>query len=360
MPKLVSPLAQGNAFGRSSDGGGAADNAVKKWKVLLNSPDENWDIFETVGVNIGDLYSDANPIPCVSVDAAHDGDSRVVCIVTAQYRSSPGAAPDAPDPKSQDPEVRPAMYSMSTSLTEIAAWAGKRVTDGVSGNWTPAVNPVGDMYDGVTRLEPVVTINIDQYSLYDQSSQLGYCGYVNSNAFQFSGLTVYPHCCMLQSVQSNPVVEQFGGRTFRGFKVTFGFAVRSHWTIVAGNFEPIGWDIAVPQTGMNIRNTGIGRSDVDQLALTLKHEDGKVVEPFAIPIGYQGFKMRGNVAIAAFEGGGVCQRPCAQPIPLNDDGTPRNTDIFSAEDKVLIYRVCLQPEMPFGDNFSAFGIRWFQ
>jgi len=101
MPKMVSELAQGNAFGRSSDGGGAADNATRKFKVLLNSPNEAWDIFAAIGVNIGDLYSASNPIPCVSVEATHDGDSRVVCIVTAQYRSSAGAAPGAPDPKSQ-------------------------------------------------------------------------------------------------------------------------------------------------------------------------------------------------------------------------------------------------------------------
>jgi hypothetical protein len=360
MPRFVSELAQGNAFGRSSDGGGAADNATRKFKVLLNSPNESWDVFATIGVNIGDLYSQNSPIPCVSVEAVHDGDSRVVCIVTAQYRSSAGAAPGAPDPKSQDPEVRPAMYSMSTSLTEIAAWAGKKVTGGSSGSWAAAVNPVGDMYDGVTRLEPVVNINIDQYSISDQSTQLGYCGYVNGEAFQFSGLTIGPHCCMLQSVASNPVVEQFNGATFRGFKVTFGFAVRSHWTLVSGGFEPIGWDVAVPQTGMNIRNIGLGRNDVDQRALTLEHKLGKVEQPLALAAGSSGFKMRGSVSISAFEDGGICQRPCAQPIALNDDGSPRNVDAFSNEDKVLINRVCLQPEMAFGDNFSAFGIRWFQ
>jgi hypothetical protein len=360
MPRLVSELAQGNAFGRSSDGGGAADSATRKFKVILNSPNESWDIFQTVGVNIGDLYGNLNPIPCVSVTAVHDGDSRVVCIVTAEYRSSPGADPSAPDPKSQDPQVRPAMYSMTTSLTEIAAWAGKNVIAGVSGEWVAAVNPVGDMYDGVTRLEPVVNINIDQYSLRDESGKLAYTGYVNSEAFIFSGLTIGPHCCMLQSLSSTPVVENFNGRTFRGFKVTFGFAVRSHWTLVKGVFEPIGWDIAVPQTGMNIKNIGLGRNDVDQLALTLQHKDGKVVEPFAIAQGYGGFKTRGSVAIAAFENGGVCQRPCAQPIALNDDGSPRNVDAFRPPKKVIINRVCLQPEMPFGTNFSAFGIRFFQ
>jgi hypothetical protein len=366
MPRLVSELAQGNAFGRSSDGGGAADHATRKFKVILNAPSENWDIFTTVGVNIGDLYSAANPIPCVSVEAVHDGDSRVVCIVTAEYRSSPGADPTAPDPKSQDPQVRPAMYSMTTSLTEIAAWSGKKVEGGSSGSWAAAVNPVGDMYDGVTRLEPVVNINIEQYSYSDQSSQLGYTGYVNSDPFQFSGLSVGVHCCMLQSVASNPVVEQFNGVTFRGFKVTFGFAVRSHWALTYEGFQAIGWDIALPQTGINIRNTGFGRNDVDQKALTLQHKEGKVemnaggTTPVGLATGTANAKMRGSVAIAAFESGGYLQRPCAQPIALNDDGTPRNVDVFSNAQKVIINRVCLQPEMAFGNNFSNFGIRWFQ
>jgi len=365
MPKFVSELAQGNSFSRSSDGGGAADNAVRKWKVLLNSPNETWDIFAAVGVNIGDLYSEGNPIPCVSVEADHDGDSRVVCIVTAQYRSSPGASPDAPDPKSQDPQVRPAMYSMSTSLTELAAWSGKKVTGGVSGDWAPAVNPVGDMYDGVTRLEPVVTINIEQYSRTDQSDLLGYCGYVNSAAFAFSGLTVATHCCMLQSIASNPVVEQFNGVTFRGFKVTFGFAVRSHWTFVNGNFEPIGWDVAVPQTGMNIKNTGLSRDDVDKKALALEHRNGRVYvfggSEIVLAIGTEQQKVRGMVTVPATgsEDGGYVQRPCAQPIALNDDGSPRNADFFTTVNKVIVNRVCLQPEMAFGDNFSNFGIRSF-
>jgi len=359
MPKLVSELSQGNAFGRSSDGGGLADQATRRWKVLLNSPGENWDIFDAVGVSIGDTYSEQNPIPCVSVSATHDGDSRVVCIVTAEYRTSAGASPNSPDPKSLQPEDRPAMYSMTTSLTEIAAWAGKKVTEGVSGNWAPAVNPVGDMYDGVTRLEPVVTINIDQYSQTDQSSMLEYCGYVNSDSFMFSELTIAPHCCMLQGVSSTAVVEQFNKQTFRGFKVSFSFAVRGHWAFVKGNFEPIGWDIALPQTGINIKNDGLGRQDVDQNALTLEHKNGKVVEPLALAALTQNKKMRGSVGIAAFEDGGMAQRPCAQPIALNDDGTPRNVDNFPAATKVIVNRVCLQPETAFGNNFSEFGIRWF-
>lgn len=360
MPKLVSELAQGKSFSRSSDGGSLADQATRSWKILLNSPNESFNIAQAVGVNIGDPLGSENPIPCVSLDVKADGESRMVRIVTAQYRTSAGIG--SVDPGSQPPAQRPALYSMTTSLTEIAAWGGAPVTGGVSGSWVPAVNPVGDLVDGVTRLEPVVNINIDQYSSSDMSQLLAYCGYVNSDNFTFSNLSVGVHCCMLQSISSAAVVEQFGNATFRGFKVTFGFAVRAHWTITRHGFQAIGWDMAVPQTGFNIINYGLSSPNlVDVRALTLQHESGGKVqlnsdgEPQTYAFGTQNKKVRAMVTVPASEGGWT-QRPCAQPVALNDDGTPRSP---SQTPRVLINRICIQPEMAFGSNFSNFGIRWF-
>jgi hypothetical protein len=360
MPKLVSELAQGKSFSRSAEGGQLADQATRTWKILLNSPNESFIISDAIGVNIGDSLGSANPIPCVSLDVKADGESRLVRIVTAQYRSNPSVG-DV-DPGTQQPTQRPAMYSMSTSLTEIAAWGGAPVTNGVSGDWIPAVNPIGDLVDGVTRLEPVVNINIDQYSSSDMSQMLGYCGYVNSDSFTFSSLSIGVHCCMLQSVSSNAIVEQFGDVTFRGFKVTFGFAVRAHWTITREGFQAIGWDMAIPQTGFNIINSGLSRNDVDKKALALEHKDAKVyliggTYP-VLALGTEQSKVRAMVTVPAGDGG-YLQRPSAQPVALNDDGTPRNADNFSVAQKVLINRVCIQPEMAFGNNFSNFGIRWF-
>jgi hypothetical protein len=362
MPKLVSELAQGKSFSRSAEGGALADQATRTWKILLNTPNESFVISDAVGVNIGDPLGAANPIPCVSLDVKADGESRLVRIVTAQYRTSAGIGNT--DPGTQPPAQRPAIYSMTTSLTEIAAWGGAPVSGGVSGSWIPAVNPVGDLVDGVTRLEPVVNINIDQYSYSDMSQLLAYCGYVNSDAFTFSNLSVGVHCCMLQSVSSSPVVEQFGDTTFRGFKVTFGFAVRAHWTITRDGFQAIGWDMAVPQTGFNVYNSGLSRSDVDKKALALEHKAGKVVLVGGtypvLAIGLEQQKVRAMVSVPSTgDDGGWMQRPAAQPVALNDDGTPRNADNFSIDQKVLINRICIQPEMTFGRNFSNFGIRWF-
>jgi hypothetical protein len=225
------------------------------------------------------------------------------------------------------------------------------------------VNPVGDLYDGVTRLEPVVNINIDQYSRTDKSEVLAYCGYVNSDTFTFSGLSIGTHCCMLQSVASQPVVEEFAGGKFRGFKVTFGFAVRAHWTYTREGFQAIGWDMAVPQTGFSIINSGLSRADVDKKALALEHDDSGKVKLIGgtypiLAIGLEQAKTRAMVSVPAYQGGWT-QRPSAQPVALNDDGTPRNADNFGITQKVLINRICIQPEMDFGDNFANFGIRQF-
>jgi hypothetical protein len=349
MPRLVSELAQGKSFSRSAEGGGLADQATRTWKILLNSPNESFTLSEAIGVNIGDPLGSANPIPCVSIDVKADGDSRMVRIVTAQYRSSPSIGNT--DPGTQSPSLRPALYSMSTSLTEIACWGGSLVTGNASGAWSPAINPAGDIVDGITRLEPVVTINIDQYSYSDMSQLLGYCGMVNSDAFTFSNLTIGTHCCMLQSISSQSVVEMFGNTPFRGFKVTFGFAVRAHWTVTRNGYEAIGWDIAVPLCGRNIINTQ--GSSVDAETLMYEMDDGKV--KFPLTLVKPGSKCPAQVTLAAGNGSWT-QTRAAAPGALNDDGTPRSR---FATPPVLINRICIQPEMTFGQNFTNFGVRWY-
>lgn len=361
MPRAITELSQGNTFSLSSDGGGDAYSATRSWKVILSSPGEYINVNDVTGVNIGDPYSSANPIPCVSVEGRPDGDSRLVKIITATYRATVGGGGgDATDPKTQSPAVRPAMYSMTTTLTEIAAWGGNPIVGGSSVGWQPAVNPAGDLVDGLTRLEPVVTINIDQYSTSDQSGLLAYTGYVNSGDFTFSGLSIAKHCAMLQGISSRPVVETFGNSIFRGFMVTFSFGVRAHWAITRDGFQPIGWDMAVPLTGFTIINDGLDTAGIDPRALVLQHDEatGNV----KIPLQYashngqstQGDRVRAMVTIPS-RAGGWAQNPAAQPVALNDNGTPRDTR--TANPKVLINRICLQPEMPFGDNFSSFGIR---
>lgn len=348
---LVTEISQGNSFSVTSEAGRGAYSATRAWKVLLSSPGESWDINQLTGVNIGDAYSGGNPIPCVSIEGRSEGDSRLVKIITATYRATPGTD-TATDPKTQNPTSRPPLYSMSVALSEIAAWGGQAYRNG-SWTWGPATNPAGSLVDGISRLEPVVTINIDQYSSSDQSAMLGYVGYVNDSAFSFSSLSIGVHCCMFQGLSVNPVVEQFGPATFRGFKLTFTFAIRSHYTWTRDGVMAIGWGLAIPQTGFDIICDGLGRADVEQEALPLQHENQVVVEPNAIVASLAGKKGRAMVPIPASDDKKWCQRVASQPVALNDDGTPRSRN---ASPPVLINRVCLQPSMAFGNNFSAFGI----
>ena len=362
MPKYIAQLAQGNSFSETAENGQGAFSATRVWKVILDSPDEALDINAATGVRIGTPYSEANPIPCVSIEGRADGESRLVRIITATYRATPGSDPEV-DPKTQEPTLRPALYSMSTTLSEITAWGGRPVVGGVSQAWKPAVNPVGDLLDGVTRLEPTVTITIDQYSASDQSAMMGYVGYVNSEPFTFSNLSVGLHCCMFQGLSSQAVVEQFGASTFRGFKLTFTFGVRSHYTLTREGPQAVGWDAAIPQVGVNVFNKGLSDDSVDKKALVLEHDNYKVkVGPqnalylaSSLP---EGEKVRAQVTIPCPDGGWM-QRSAAMPVPLNDDGTPRSPYMGSVNQPVvLINRVCLNPEMAFGNNFSNFGIRW--
>lgn len=356
---------QTSEFTSSSDGGVQAFTAKRKWRVVRDSPQEFINVNTITGVNIGDPYSESDPIPCVSVDSKGDGSSRLVSIITAIYKTSPGGVSGGgasggggggggSDPKSSAPQVRPAMYSMSSSLQQVAARGGYILTEnGVVGPGTFR-NSAGDIIDGMTRLEPVVTINIDQYSFVDQSNLLQYVGHVNSDQFTFNALTIPMHCCMLQSISAKGHVETFGQAVFRGFLVSFQFAYRKHVCeeISVGD-TAIGWDSPIIDSGYNIINTGLNSAQTEQEHLNLEHEDMQVSEPQQLAAGTNGVKCRAAIVVAG-QDGGMVQRPAAQPVSLNSDGSPRSRSLAPR-----VFRAQTQPEVTFGNNFSNFGIRGF-
>jgi hypothetical protein len=126
MPKLVKEITSGNENSRSVDGGQVADVSVRSWRVILNSPSEAYDVQQAIGVYIGDTHPVNTSLPCVSISEKVEGDSRVVRIVTANYRTTPGADPGN-DPNKQPPDIRPAQYSISSSLIEVPATEWRRV-----------------------------------------------------------------------------------------------------------------------------------------------------------------------------------------------------------------------------------------
>ena len=371
MPKLVSELAQGNTFSRSSDGGALADSATRVWKVILNTPDESLDIFAAIGVNIGDVYSQTNPIPCVSVEGRADGESRLVRIITAQYRTSAGSGgSQQQDPKAVQPADRFASFSVSTSYMEMPArswYAYARMTGVV--DWdvqlpnglfavkvaagaqidasrSRATNPVGDIYDDVTRLEPVVNFSFRQFEQDDPTWKIPLVGRVNSNVGSFGSLSLFPRSTLLKGINIEQHVETWGDSIYRGFMVSYEFAYRTNVQKITANvggdpFDPdldtaIGWDIAIPQTGFNVKalappNAIPAGTDIDYFAQPLKHGDentpqfdGKIIEPLSLPDGIAtGDKVRAMVKVFSYKGGGASQTPSAQPVLLDDRGYPR-------------------------------------
>ena len=351
MPKLVSELAQGNTFSRSSDGGALADSATRVFKIILNTPDEAIDIFAAIGVNIGDVYSVSNPIPCVSVEGRADGESRLVRIVTAQYRSSAGVGASGgggggggggSDPKATAPDLRFASFSVSTSYMEMPAWTWIEDPASDAEAFVDATNPVGDMYDGITRYEPVVNFAFKQFEVGDPTTKLQHVGKVNSNEGTFGSLALFPRSTLFKACNIEQHVESWGGALYRGYMVSYEFAYRKNTQSIMGAFAPvtdgIGWDIAVPQSGFNVKaftpqNPQILKNNFGQ---PLKIVDGKVATPLALPDNVSdGDKVRAMVKVMEYENGGVSIAPSAQPVALNDDGTPRFDE---ATPKVLVYR----------------------
>lgn len=362
MPKLVSELTPGVAE-RSVDGGRSADSYTRNWRLILNDPNESYDIQQAINVRIGDAHPNATsvPVPCISISERADGESRLVRIITAQYRTTPGDSPSQ-DPNSQPPDVRPAKFSISSSLIEVPAtewkklgdvwvpndpnnpWGNGAVQVGLGGVEDALMPGIFDRIDGVTKLVPLINITIEQY---DNSpvSRLDDSGKVNNDNFSLLGLQVTKFSCMLRSISVRPVVETFGNYTYRGFLRTFELSIKTHG----------GWLIDQILEGFNIINDDLNGADVDNDALSLEHDkDGFVKDGPELAAGTQGKKVRASVLISARNGGRM-QRPSALPVAINENGTPRN--VRTAVPPVLRHRYCTQGDMAFGDNFVNLGIR---
>jgi hypothetical protein len=287
--------------------------------------------------------------------------------VTATYRTTPGADPGN-DPNKQPPDIRPAQYSITSSLMEVPATSWRKVGQiwapdprgGPFGNgqWQdgleapkPPVNPTGTRYDGVSMLVPIISVTIDQFDNYP-TRRLDDSGKVNSDEFTFLGLQIKKYTCMLRNISVRPVVETHGTATYRGFQRTYEFAIKTNG----------GWLIEQLVEGFDIINNGLGQAGVDQGALNLEHDDAQIKgwpNNLELAAGTQGKKMRARVLISA-PGGKAMQRPSAQPVALNLDGTPRNVqNPPNGEAPVLTERYLTQGTAAFGNNFVNMGVRIF-
>lgn len=367
MP-IVSEIQSGSSNERSCEGGSLADTSVRTWRIVLSSPSEAYNISQEIGVRIGDAHPLNTNVPCVSIAERADGDSRLVRLVTATYRTTPGGSGQN-DPNQDSPDVRPARFTISSTLIEVPAqkWAELTFTGDAAqlGADEDPLNPAKDRYDNASMLTPVINISLEQYDS-SPTSRLDIVGSVNSDDFSFLGLRIFPYHCMLRGITVRPTVESHGGGIYRGFVRSYEFMVYPPAASVVGGVSPSRFGFWVDQIleGFNIINANqLNNPEVFADGLVLEHKDGKVLEPpagaKAIAAGTAGKKMRAVVPIY-FPGGGWCQRPSAQPVALNLDGTPRNVNRAGAPagwEPVLRKKYVTAKDTKFGDNFVKLGVR---
>jgi hypothetical protein len=364
MP-LVSELVTGSSTSRTFDEGGMADSNTRVFRVLLTEPSEGFDIQEVCGVSIGDAHPSNPPSRCYAYESRAEGDSRLSVLCTFNYRAIPSAAASGDaggvvagggsDPLSISPNIRPANWTTSVATYEVPVSSWKKVTKAakgwVAGARSPAVNPAKDLYDGISRLCPLVTISVEQFYTYPALRFENAAGCINSKDLIVGGVKMPPGTVLLRSISSQPDVVPWGRDIYRGWKVSFEFLYKHNpvdiWTGTASESVNIGWDVAIPQSGFNCKafNPAAAGATQDPWGQPLKHTNYKVADPLALFEKVSpGDKVRAMVKVFSYTDGGASQTPSAQPIALNDDGTPRKD---TADPPVLVYRYRVYEEYDF-------------
>lgn len=370
MPRMVAELAQGQAFSRTSEENSLNDTFTRAFRVLLTSPGEVFDPQAYCGVYIGDRHPVNLNLVCYSLDAKFDGDSRLSTIITFNYRSfaSVSASGSQTEPKNIEPTIRPANWTIDTSLTEVPAtsWAETALTTGNrTGSWGMPRNPVGDRYEGVTKLVPITTIRVDQFERIDPLRWSIYAGYINDGNMTFGVQTFLKHTVMFRGVSCKPHVETFRNVTYRGWMATFEFQQKNNDVLLepssgAGNpvRVDVGWDRLQIVEGYNVLNVAgaQNRQDVDPFGMALKHAAGEVVIPLTLVDGTEGKRVRAMVGIPSQDAnGGMFQRPASAPVALNLDGTPRLVyPAQAASLKPIVERYQVQNDI---DLVATLGLR---
>ena len=357
MPKAVSEVSVGNQFSRSANEGRLADSSARTFRVVLSSPGEVFDIQSTCGVFIGDPHPINISTACVSFDAKYEGDSRTVLLATFTYESAPsasgGGGGESPSPKTISPDVRPANWTISTELSEmpVRTWYRRTGTYEWSEFGSQPLNPVGDMYEGVSTLKPMTSIKVTQFVLGGADDPTKHCylvGRINAPAnpsdpdanqnIQLGTLSILPHTLMLRAINATPTVESWKNLIFRGWNVEYTFLLRDQYVPV--NFDSsgeaatttkvnIGWDMAVILEGRNVKcfNPAGASAWQDAFGQPLKPGSDQAPldpnNPVLCPPLTAGETAPACVMTPGISERGVSQAVAGAPIALNPDGTPR-------------------------------------
>jgi len=371
MPKMVKEVYAGVQYDFSSEEGQIASSTTRVFRIIKSDVGEYINVAATCGVQIGQEHPSESGLYCASYSAQYDGDSRMVIVATFNYRTTPGGGDAGQDPGQFSPDIRPANWSISTTLTEAPAFEWKPFGDaenqviGGGFSWRAPVNPAGDRYEGVTKLVPISTITIEQFELIDPTRHSNWVGDINNAEFVIGTLTCPRHTVMFRGVSTQPALEQWGSVLYRGWKASYEFVFKRNLIHLNPNSEPValGWDHAQVVEGVNIINRSYNSvaaaeaANVEAGSLALKKKESTTGVAFeiegwpntiAIADNTAGKKVRGMVLIG--EEARPTQRPCALPIALNPNGSPRWS---GATQPVLVYTYQVQDDL----DFSLFGLR---
>lgn len=337
MPKAVTELTQGQAFTRSSEEGGISDSAQRVFKVILSAPSEQFSPQAACGVYIGSIHPSNPNIVCFDFNARFDGESRMVALVTFNYKNfnSNAASNNREEQRTKSPEIRLATWTSDTSLYETPCLGWRYWLSSANDNdpYVPPKNPAGDTYEGVTELQPVTTFRVEQMTVSDPMANIAYVGYINNKLVQLGSLNCNPHTLMLKGVSATPHQESFNAYLWKGYKVVYELAYRRNLVAMPADFNDrngaqvqveIGWDRLQVLEGQRVYNSGLNTAGVDSRALALKHVNFQVYSPLAYADNSQNTWVRAMVSIPSMDGGGWVQRPASSPIAMNSDGTPRD------------------------------------
>lgn len=377
MPKMVSEIPAGRDFQFSGKEQELAVTTNRIFRIIRLSPDEFIDLPVVCNIRVGDAHP--NPqlslLRCTNYEAQVEGEGRMVILATFTYElQNPYGGEDGGQGSGGsggrlelNPEIRWAEWSVSSSLMEMPAYTWQNVTaiDGSYGSAVPAANPAGDRYDGVTKTEPVVTISISQFERRDPTRYLEHLGKTNQNQLNIGSLICQRRSLMFKDLQFKSAGEQYGALLYRGYDVTYQFVYRRNHTkgISIGGVRQdmnMGWDIAVPQTGINVLAfTPPGDSNIDDpFGQPLKHAGGKIGLVGGLPVLPQGVtdgdKVKAMVKVFEYEDGGASQSPSAQPVALNDNGRPRK---ITATPPVLVKQYKVTDEADFSQIFAHIRLR---
>jgi hypothetical protein len=369
MPKMVSEITQGSSFEFSSDDTTTSSQDVRVFRIIKSSPSEYINLPQVCNAPIGGEHPRNTGLFCTNFSAAYEGESRMVILATFNYRTTPSqdSSGGGQDPKQSPPEVRPANWYTTSSLIEIPAqtWYWASSTDGSPATvGTATQNPAGDLYEVVTKPTAIVTVHIDQFETSDPTKHCLHAGKTNELPVTLGSLNMARRTVMFRGVQSRPATESWGGNLYRGWTCSYEFLYKPNLSIynsassetstsVSSKLEYVGWDVLQPLSGFNVKafDPDTARADQDSYGQPLKQDDdSKVVDDdLALPDGTAvGDKVRAMVKIG-IKGGYTGQRPSAQPIPLNTDGTPRSE---TADPKVIVFRYKVTEEIDFLQTFN--------